>query len=128
MQLASTFAEDDEFSQVVIKDLIDINTVDAFQGREKDIIIFSCVRAHDNISSGSGDNKGGIGFLQDIRRMNVGLTRAKFSLWIVGREASLRSSPPWSSFLDHCHDVHSVVQASRSDDLIEGLVPLVSYA
>jgi senataxin len=57
---------------------IEINTVDGFQGREKDVIIFSCVR--------SGDR---IGFLDDFRRMNVAITRAKFALWIIGKAATL---------------------------------------
>lgn len=48
---------------------IEINTVDAYQGREKDIIIFSCVRASKERS---------IGFLADYRRMNVAITRAKY--------------------------------------------------
>ena len=49
---------------------IELNTVDAFQGREKDIIIFSCVR--------SGVD--GIGFLSDVRRMNVAITRYQYSI------------------------------------------------
>ena len=59
---------------------IEFNTTDAFQGREREIIIFSCVRAKAS---------GGIGFLGDIRRMNVGLTRARSSLWVLGDSRSL---------------------------------------
>ena len=81
---------------------------DGFQGREKDIIIFSCVRAHSGklalfiryrlfqiysrllfviFKTTSLINlicSGGIGFLADIRRMNVALTRARFSLLVIG--------------------------------------------
>lgn len=69
---------------------IDFNTTDAFQGRESEIIIFSCVRA----STGSS-----IGFLSDIRRMNVGLTRAKSSLWVLGNSQSLMRGEFWSKLV-----------------------------
>ncbi|KAL4138591.1 hypothetical protein PRIC2_002096 [Phytophthora ramorum] len=72
---------------------VEINTVDGFQGREKDIIILSTVRA---------DPKAGVGFLNDIRRMNVALTRAKFACYVIGKENTLRSSKPcrWSDHLN----------------------------
>lgn len=52
---------------------VDINTVDGFQGREKDVAIFSCVRAN---------KERGIGFVADFRRMNVGITRARASVLV----------------------------------------------
>ena len=70
---------------------IEFNTTDAFQGREAEIIIFSCVRA----SPGSG-----IGFLNDIRRMNVGLTRAKCSLWVLGNSQSLMKGEFWAKLVE----------------------------
>jgi senataxin len=73
-----------------IFDHIDFNTTDAFQGRESEIIIFSCVRARAS---------GGIGFLEDIRRMNVGLTRAKSSLWVLGNSTSLQQGEFWSKLV-----------------------------
>ena len=85
-----------------IVDSVEFNTTDAFQGRESEIIIFSCVRASPS---------GGIGFLQDIRRMNVGLTRAKSSLWVLGNSGTLAKGEFWGRlirdakerdrFLDH---------------------------
>eukprot|EP00742_Colponemidia_sp_Colp-10_P011777 GILJ01013141.1.p1 GENE.GILJ01013141.1~~GILJ01013141.1.p1 ORF type:complete len:1814 (+),score=235.23 GILJ01013141.1:329-5443(+) len=74
---------------------IEINTVDGFQGREKEIVIFSCVRAS------PPSERNGVGFLADIRRMNVGLTRAKQALWIVGHAQSLQSNPDWKALLDN---------------------------
>ena len=70
---------------------VEFNTTDAFQGRESEIIIFSCVRA----SFG-----GGIGFLSDIRRMNVGITRAKSSLWVLGNSQSLMRGEYWGRLIE----------------------------
>ncbi|KAJ2734626.1 DEAD-box type RNA helicase [Coemansia sp. BCRC 34962] len=73
-----------------ITDAIEFNTVDGFQGQEKEVIIFSCVRA-----GGSG-----VGFLSDERRMNVGLTRARKSLFVLGNANLLDSSPLWKQMID----------------------------
>jgi senataxin len=70
---------------------IEFNTTDAFQGREREVIIFSCVRAKAT---------GGIGFLGDIRRMNVGLTRAKSSLWVLGDSRSLQQGQFWNRLIE----------------------------
>jgi senataxin len=70
---------------------VEFNTVDAFQGRERDIIIFSCVRAAE---------EGGVGFLSDVRRMNVGLTRAKSSLFILGNSKFLVRNHMWSRLVE----------------------------
>ncbi|KAF7973741.1 hypothetical protein HWV62_14318 [Athelia sp. TMB] len=67
---------------------IHFSTVDGFQGQEKDIIILSCVRAGPGLQN--------IGFLSDLRRMNVAMTRAKSSLFILGHAATLeRSDETW---------------------------------
>jgi len=78
-----------EFGQKIL-DAIEFNTTDAFQGREREIIIFSCVRASPS---------GGVGFLSDIRRMNVGLTRAKSSLFILGNAQSLLRNEFWGKLV-----------------------------
>ena len=62
---------------------INVNTVDGFQGGENDIVIVSCVRANFEKQ---------IGFLKDFRRLNVAITRAKFSLIILGNKATLMRS------------------------------------
>jgi len=73
---------------------ISIDTVDGFQGREREIIIFSCVRAP--VEKGSG-----IGFLADQRRMNVALTRPRSSLLVIGNSTALSVNPDWNQLLIH---------------------------
>merc|ERR1712224_923222 len=71
---------------------VEVASVDAFQGREKDYIILSCVRSNVNH---------GIGFMSDPRRLNVALTRAKFGLIILGNPKVLSSNALWRGLLIH---------------------------
>ena len=71
----------------------ELNTVDGFQGREVDVVVVSSVRANGANSS--------IGFLNDARRLNVAVTRAKYGLFVVGALASFRDSKVWTSFVDY---------------------------
>ncbi|KAF8798795.1 hypothetical protein BYT27DRAFT_6878132 [Phlegmacium glaucopus] len=81
---------------------IDFNTVDGFQGQEKDVIILSCVRAGPGLQS--------VGFLSDTRRMNVALTRAKSSLFILGNAATLeRSDATWRQIIEDARSSSSLV-------------------
>ncbi|KAJ6260855.1 hypothetical protein Dda_3516 [Drechslerella dactyloides] len=79
---------------------VDFNTTDAFQGREREIIIFSCVRA---------SQRSTVGFLSDIRRMNVGLTRARSSLFVLGNAETLGKNEFWAKLVDDARkrDVYS---------------------
>ncbi|MBT60397.1 MAG: hypothetical protein CMA63_02445 [Euryarchaeota archaeon] len=70
---------------------LEIKSVDGYQGREKEIIVFSAVRANDN---------GEIGFLKDRRRLNVALTRARRGLIVLGHPKTLRHDGTWRSWLD----------------------------
>lgn len=70
---------------------LEIDTIDAFQGREKEAIVVDLVR-----SNAEGD----IGFLADTRRMNVALTRAKRFLLVLGDTATIAQHPYYASFLD----------------------------
>jgi ATP-dependent RNA/DNA helicase IGHMBP2 len=76
--------------------LITLNTVDGFQGQERDVIYISLVRSND---------KNEIGFLKDIRRMNVALTRARKKLVVVGNSATLGNHPFYSAFLDYVDEI-----------------------
>ena len=77
-----------------------IGTVDSFQGQEEDVVILSCVR---------GSKKGGIGFVDDPRRMNVAITRPRQALWICGNATTLsRSSEDWAALVDWCKSCESV--------------------
>src|SRR5690606_5438549 len=75
-----------------IKSLITINTVDAFQGQERDIIVLGFVRSND---------RGEVGFLGDIRRTNVAMTRARKKLIMIGDSATLGAHPFYSELVEY---------------------------
>ena len=72
---------------------LEIDTVDGFQGREKEAIVISLVRSNE---------RGEIGFLSDLRRMNVAMTRARRKLLMVGDSATLSSDPFYARLVAHC--------------------------
>lgn len=74
--------------------------MDGFQGREVDILILSTVRAAKPGSAMSGVSSSTIGFVADVRRMNVALTRAKLSLWILGNSRTLKTNRSWAALLE----------------------------
>lgn len=74
-------------------DSLSVKTIDGFQGEERDVIYISLVRSND---------KHEIGFLNDLRRMNVAITRAKKKLVVIGDSATIGSSPFYQSFLEYC--------------------------
>jgi superfamily I DNA and/or RNA helicase len=79
------------------------STVDAFQGRESDVIVFSTVRCN---------AEGEIGFLDDPRRLNVMWTRAKLALVIVGDRRTMSTNDLWKRAIEACQEVHIAVDAS----------------
>lgn len=88
---------------------LEFNTVDGFQGREVDILVLSTVRAADPSSEATGINASGIGFVADVRRMNVALTRAKRSLWILGNTKTLKKNHNWAALVRNAKQRNLVI-------------------
>ena len=86
--------------------LISVNTVDGFQGQERDIIIISLVRANE---------EGQIGFLRDLRRMNVAITRARMKLIILGDSGTLTRHPFYKRLYNHVMSEVAQTQFSKYD-------------
>uniref|UniRef100_A0A0E0E8H0 Uncharacterized protein n=1 Tax=Oryza meridionalis TaxID=40149 RepID=A0A0E0E8H0_9ORYZ len=93
---------------------MEINTVDGFQGREVDILVLSTVRASNSSDSRhrTGEARS-IGFVADVRRMNVALTRARFSLWIVGNAKTLQTNSHWASLLQNAKERNLFISVNR---------------
>ncbi len=79
---------------------IEVASVDSFQGREKDFIILSCVRSNSKL---------GVGFLNDPRRLNVALTRARYGLVLIGNPRVLSTQPLWHNLLQYFKEKSSLV-------------------
>ena len=86
--------------------LCKVASVDAFQGREKDYIILSCVRANEHQ---------GIGFLNEPRRLNVALTRARFGVIIVGNPKALSRHSMWNNLLTYFKENRTLVEGPLND-------------
>ena len=84
-----------------VYEAIEVNSVDAFQGREKEIILVSCVRSSETQ---------GIGFLSDPRRLNVALTRARVGLVLLGNPRVLSKNPLWAALLLHFKEHETLVE------------------
>ena len=92
---------------------IEVASVDAFQGREKDFIVLSCVRSND---------KHGIGFLVDPRRLNVALTRARYGIVMIGNAAVLGKQRLWACLLSHFKDNGTLVEGPLNN-LKQSMLP-----
>ena len=90
-----------------------IETVDSYQGRQVDIVILSCVRA---------GAAGGLGFVNDVRRMNVAITRARRSLWILASLSTLRGSLEWEALVKDAEDRNLVVSEPDVELLTTGMI------
>ncbi|CAM4853435.1 unnamed protein product [Rotaria socialis] len=86
---------------------IEIGTVDAFQGRQKDVILLSCVRAT-QITDAS--TTVGIGFVANRQRLNVSLTRAKYAMYILGHMNSLNVNEDWQKLYSNAVERKAIFQ------------------
>jgi len=96
-------------SDLLLQRRLSVGTVDSFQGQERDIIAITLTRSN---------SQGEIGFLSDIRRMNVGMTRARRKLLLVGDSSTLCSNPFFVDLLTYVKRVGSYVQCERGYDRI----------
>lgn len=78
--------------------LISVNTVDGFQGQERDVILISLVRSND---------EGQIGFLKDLRRMNVAMTRARMKLIILGNKDTMTQHPFYKKLWEYVEAINN---------------------
>mmetsp|Transcript_35532 Transcript_35532/g.102160 ORF Transcript_35532/g.102160 Transcript_35532/m.102160 type:complete len:342 (+) Transcript_35532:66-1091(+) len=94
-----------------------VHTVDAFQGRECEVIVFSAVRAPPPVAPDVTRFRAsvGVGFLGDERRLNVAITRAKSMLLVVGHAPTLSRSPGWSALLQHARATPGAYRKVRDE-------------
>ena len=79
----------------ILEEKIEINSIDGFQGRENEIIIVSFVRTKD------------LGFLRDLRRLNVAITRAKRKLVLIGNEKNLKKHEIYKKLIEYCKSIEN---------------------
>ena len=91
----------DQVKIIQEKTPVEVKTVDGFQGREKEIIIISTVRSNEN---------GNIGFLRDLRRLNVAITRAKRKLIIIGNINTLKTNPTYARLIEFAKDNNVLIK------------------
>lgn len=84
------------------QDKISVNTIDSFQGQERDIVYISMTRSN---------TKGEIGFLSDIRRMNVAMTRARKKLIIIGDSSTLAQAPFYADMIKYAEQINGYQSA-----------------
>jgi regulator of nonsense transcripts 1 len=84
-----------------INELPEISSVSAFQGREKNFIICSCVRSN---------NAGEIGFMRDLRQLCVSLSRARFGLIVIGNARTFAGNLLWKRFIQYCVELKVFVE------------------
>lgn len=95
--IISPYSGQVQLARESLKDGITINTIDSFQGQEKEIVLLSLVRSN---------TEGNVGFLKDYRRMNVALTRAKEQLIVIGDSSTIGQDSFYASFLEYIEEIN----------------------
>ena len=88
---------------------LEIDSVDGFQGREKEVVLISLVRSN---------TRGEIGFLQEVRRMNVAMTRARRKLLVVGDSATLSTDPFYRRMIHTFETLGAYRTVWEEDDMV----------
>ena len=107
--LMDVIEENDDLNQLLLSRMLIVGTVDSFQGQERDIIAISLTRSNPY---------GEIGFLSDIRRMNVGMTRARRKLLLVGDSSTLSFNPFFVDLLNYVKSVGGYRKSKGIADLL----------
>jgi superfamily I DNA and/or RNA helicase len=102
--LMDAIEENSDLNALLLSRMLSVGTVDSFQGQERDIIAISLTRSNPY---------GEIGFLSDIRRMNVGMTRARRKLLLVGDSSTLSFNPFFVDLLNYVKQVGGYRQAQE---------------
>lgn len=89
---------------------VEVKTVDGFQGGEKEIIIMSTVRSNEN---------GKLGFLEDLRRLNVAITRAMKKLIIMGDIETLSHNDTYKRLIEDCRSENTVIEFKSEMEELE---------
>ncbi|ASI98300.1 IGHMBP2 family helicase [Thermococcus celer] len=93
-----------ELIRSLLPEEVEVKTVDGYQGREKEVIVLSLVRSN---------GKGELGFLKDLRRLNVSLTRAKRKLIVVGDSSTLVAHPTYKRLVEFVREKEVIVDAGE---------------
>ena len=105
--LMDAIEENEDLNDLLLQRMLSVGTVDSFQGQERDIIAISLTRSNPH---------GDIGFLSDIRRMNVGMTRARRKLLLVGDSSTLSFNPFFVDLLNYIKRIGGYRRARESAD------------
>jgi hypothetical protein len=114
--IKNKLAADSDIAAMLLPDskmTIEVKSVDGYQGRERDVIIFSTVRSN---------RRGNIGFLTDWRRLNVALTRARQALLVIGDIDTLAEGDKhWAAFYKWCQGVRCIVDDTEDTEECDSL-------